>query len=122
MPSSLQAQITRSAISPRLATRIFWNMGWAPLLFAARMDAEEGLPVFDRLPILHKNAQHLAADVGLDFVHQLHSFHDAQRLPGFYVAADFYKRLRTRTRRPIVGAHNRRLYQMQLFGRTRLRR
>ena len=26
MPSSLQAQITRRAISPRFATSIFWNM------------------------------------------------------------------------------------------------
>jgi hypothetical protein len=26
MPNSLQAQMTRRAISPRLATRIFWNM------------------------------------------------------------------------------------------------
>ena len=26
IPNSLHAQMTRSAISPRLATRIFWNM------------------------------------------------------------------------------------------------
>src|SRR5271167_4106013 len=92
IPSSLQAQMTRRAISPRLATRIFWNIGVSCRLFlAARTNAKERLAVFHRLAVLDEDAQHFAADVRFDFVHELHGFHDAQRLPGFHVRADLQK-------------------------------
>src|SRR5262244_625301 len=92
IPSSLQAQITRRAISPRLATRIFLNIGWR-LLLAARPDAEQRLPIFHGLPVVCEYAQHFPADVRLNLVHQLHRFH---------------KRFRTRARRAIECSHNRR--------------
>src|SRR5947209_14464514 len=83
IPNSLQAQMTRSAISPRLATRIFWNIvGGSCLLLAARANSEQGLTVLDRLPVFDKNAQHFPADIRFDFVHQLHGFHDAHRRAG----------------------------------------
>src|SRR5436305_1848001 len=81
MPSSLHAQMTRSAISPRLAIRIFWNIGRSRLLLPARTDAEQRLAIFHGLAILREYAQHFAAHVGFDFVHQLHRFHDTKRLP-----------------------------------------
>ena len=69
MPSSLQAQMTRNAISPRLATRIFWNMDGRRLPLTAGTDAEERLAVFDRLAIFDKDAYQFAAFVRFDFVH-----------------------------------------------------
>src|ERR1700722_1958015 len=82
IPSSLQAQMTRSAISPRLATRIFWNIGLGRRLpLAARADAEERLAVFDRLPVFDKDAYQFAAFVRLDFIHKLHGLDDAEGLP-----------------------------------------
>src|SRR6266849_9283305 len=95
MPSSLQAQMTRRAISPRLATRIFWNIEVRSRLFlAARTNAKERLAIFHRLAVLHEDAQHFATDVRFDFVHELHGFHDAQRLPGFHIRADLQERFR----------------------------
>src|SRR5579871_1046092 len=92
IPSSLHAQMTRSAISPRLAIRIFWNIGRrGRLLLPARTDAEERLAVFDRLAVFGEDAQHFAARVGFDFVHEFHRFHDAKRLAGLDKAADFYE-------------------------------
>src|SRR5580704_11725064 len=87
IPSSLQAQITRRAISPRLATRIFRNIWEGRLFLPAGPDTEQRLPVFHGLPVLDEDAQYLAADIGLDFVHELHGFHDAQRLPRLDVPA-----------------------------------
>src|SRR5450432_5816 len=109
IPSSLQAQMTRRAISPRLATRIFWNMAveGARLLLPAGSDAEKRLPVLHRLPVFHVHANHFSAGVRLDFVHQLHGFHDAERLPAFHVPTHLHKRLRARARRAIKSPHNR---------------
>lgn len=61
------------------------------------MYAEERLAVFDGLPVFNENAQHFAANVGFDLVHEFHGFDNAQRLPGFHVRADFDKRLRAGT-------------------------
>src|SRR5215475_7380152 len=76
IPSSLHAQMTRRAISPRLATRILLNIR-VGLLLAARPDSEQRLPVFHRLTVLCKNPKHFPAHIGLNLVHQLHRFHDA---------------------------------------------
>src|ERR1044071_7346870 len=75
MPSSRQARWMRSAISPRLAIRIFSNIrgdlkgdGFvAPYLSA---DDEQGLAVFDGLAVLHQDRLHHARGVDLDLVHQ----------------------------------------------------
>src|ERR1051325_113092 len=68
MPSSRQARWMRSAISPRLAIRIFPN---------TLAEDEEGRAVFHRLAVLHQDGLHPACRVGLDLVHQLHPLDDA---------------------------------------------
>src|SRR5512139_2755681 len=77
-PSSLAAQMTRRAISPRLAIRIFRNKTGSAL----RPDAEERLPVLHRLAVLVVDPHHLARRLRLDLVHQLHGFDDAEHLAG----------------------------------------
>src|SRR5947209_20567022 len=72
MPISRHARWMRRAISPRLAIRIFSNMGLA--------EQEQRLPVLDGLPVLHQDRLHRAARVGLDLVQQLHRLDDAERL------------------------------------------
>src|SRR5882672_5984463 len=67
-PNSLQAQITRRAISPRLAIRTFLKGA----------DSKQCLPVLDRLAVAHQLAGHHAGDFRLDLVHELHRFDDAE--------------------------------------------
>src|SRR6187397_1221066 len=74
MPISRHARWMRSAISPRLAIRIFSNI-------AKLLDQEKRLAVFDRLPVLHQDGLHGARGVALDLVQQLHRLDDAERLP-----------------------------------------
>src|SRR5262245_29725929 len=74
MPSSLQAQMMRSAISPRFATRIFLNI--TGLL--ARSDSEQLLPELDGIAVLDEDPDDLARLVGRYLVHQLHGFHHAE--------------------------------------------
>src|SRR5581483_415152 len=120
MPSSLHAQMTRRAISPRFATRIFLNMVSGRLFLPARPDAEERLPILDRLPVFREDLHDLTAFVGLDLIHQLHRFHDAKRLPGLDVRTHLNERIGARARRRIKRPHNGRLDQMQSVGRARL--
>src|SRR6267142_1491150 len=89
---------------------------WTCLLFAARPDAEQGLPVLHGLAVVCEDAQHFAGDVGFDFVHQLHGLNDAQGLPVLNVPTNLHKWLCARTRRIIEGAHDRRFYEMEIFG------
>src|SRR3989442_16038604 len=79
IPSSRQAQMIRKAISPRLAIRIFLNMGSGSLRSRGRgrADREQRLPVLDRLPVGHQDRDHVALRVGFDLVHQLHRLDDA---------------------------------------------
>src|SRR6516225_2320982 len=67
MPSSRQARMTRSAISPRFAIKIFLNIG-----LPAVSDLVERLAVLDRVSVLDEALHHHAFDFGLDLVHQLH--------------------------------------------------
>src|SRR5436189_1863077 len=78
-PSSLAAQMTRSAISPRLAIRIFLNMprGAGPRSSSAvAPDAEEGVAVLDGLARLAMDLDHLSPHLRLDLVHELHRLDD----------------------------------------------
>src|SRR5215203_1002556 len=78
MPSSRQAQMTRSAISPRFAIRIFLNMSCRcrpareDLSSIGRPDGEQPLAVLHRLAVFHVGADDLAVVFGGDLVHQLH--------------------------------------------------
>src|SRR6186713_86820 len=74
MPSSLQALRMRSAISPRLAMRTFWNMGLALL------DDDERLAVFDRGVILDEDAGDGAGAMRRNLVHGLHRLDDEHGL------------------------------------------
>src|SRR5204863_4977388 len=83
MPSSLQARITRSAISPRLAIRTFWNM-WvarfgAPAVapYHVSTHSEQRLAKLNRLTIISEHFVNNAAGFSLDLVHHFHRFDDA---------------------------------------------
>src|SRR5881296_2298672 len=90
MPSSRQAQMIRSAISPRLAIRIFLNMGCAGTGSCRRglPDLEQRLPVLHRLPVRDQSLENLAVAVRLDLVHQLHRLDDAHHLPLLHPVPD----------------------------------
>src|SRR3954451_23593099 len=72
MPISLHARWTRSAISPRLAIRIFSNMGL--------LDHDERFAELHGLGILHQDLDDLAPLGRRDRVHRLHGLDDHQRL------------------------------------------
>src|SRR5258706_324707 len=48
--------------------------------FLSSADDEQGLAVFDGLAVLHQDCLDHARGVGLDLVHQLHRFDDADSL------------------------------------------
>src|SRR4051794_36577572 len=114
-PSSRHARITRSAISPRFAMRIFLNGGvdggaakrmdpggFEPM--SGLLDAEQLLTELDALSVLRVDLDDGAADLGLDLVHQLHRFDDAERLPGADDGADVDEGRRVRRGRAIERA------------------
>src|SRR3954451_14659040 len=74
IPISLHARWTRSAISPRLAMRIFSNM--------RLLDDRERLAELHGLAILHQEFHDLAGLGGRYRVHGLHGFDDHQGLAG----------------------------------------
>src|SRR5262245_16668513 len=87
-PSSLQAQMMRSAISPRFAIRIFLNMDGARRRSADRADLEEDLAVLDGLGVRGEDLHDLALHLRLDLVHELHRLDDTQRLALAHAAPD----------------------------------
>src|SRR5262245_63043581 len=99
MPSSRHAMITRSAISPRFATRIFLNI--------PRLDGEQALAVLHRLSVVHVDLHNLSVNVRVDLVHQLHRFDDAEDLSLLDDGADLGERRRTGLRRTIESADDR---------------
>src|SRR5215208_3801184 len=76
MPSSRQARITRSAISPRFAMRTFLNMSGLSGGRLARDDAEERLAELHRRRVRGEDLGDGPIDLALDLVHQLHRLDD----------------------------------------------
>src|SRR5467141_660035 len=103
MPISRQARWMRSAISPRLAIRIFSNM---------LAEDEERLPVLHRLAVFHKHRLHHAGGVGFDLIHQLHRLDDANRLAFLDGLADLDKGLGVGRRRTVKGTDHRSLHDV----------
>src|SRR6059058_5148714 len=95
MPRSRQARMTRRAISPRLATRMRWNMRGRS---ACRVDLEEHLPVFDSLLVLHQDLGDDAAAIGGDLVENLHRLDDTDHGVVGDARADTDERLGVGTR------------------------
>src|SRR5690349_13603519 len=90
IPRSRQARITRKAISPRLATRMRWNMRRRS---ACRVHLEEHLPVFDRLLVLHQDLGDDAAAIGGDLVEDFHRLDDTDDGVVGHARADTDERL-----------------------------
>src|ERR671930_517185 len=74
IPSSCSARITRTAISPRFATRTRENIPLEGVqrLARDRLELEQQLPELDRLRVLDQDRAHDPVDVRLHLVHQLH--------------------------------------------------
>src|SRR5512137_2650586 len=104
MPSSRQARITRSAISPRLATSTFLNMV-SPRL--GRLDAEQLLAELHRGGIEDEDLGDLPLHLGLDLVHELHRLDDAEHLPLLHGGAHVDEGGRVGGRRPVERADER---------------
>src|ERR1700704_2786533 len=111
MPISRQARWMRSAISPRLAIRIFSNM---------LAENEERLPVLHRLAVFHKHRLHHAGGVGLDLIHQLHRLDDADRLAFLDGLADLDKGFGVGRRRTVKGTDHGGLHDMAFLARLGL--
>ena len=113
MPISRHARWMRSAISPRLAIRILSNslsgLGAAMLGYMAYSMTNSGWPNSTGWPFSTRIALIVAARVGLDLVHQLHRFDDAQRVAVRDGVADLDERRRARRRRAIERADHRAL-------------
>src|SRR6185437_3333445 len=104
--------MTRTAISPRLATRTRVNTlstleAWRTAV--DRVELEEQLAVLDRLSVLGVDPPNDPLLLGLDLVHQLHRLEDADGLAGADRVAFLDERRRPRRRRAVEGADHRRL-------------
>src|SRR4051794_37149474 len=91
----------RSAISPRLAIRIFLNMasGW--------LDREQALAVLHGLPVLDVGLYELPVAVGGDLVHEFHRLDDAEDLSLPDRLPDVHEGLGARLRRSVERTDNR---------------
>src|SRR6185503_9440523 len=87
MFSSRQAWMMRSAISPRLAIRIFLNMA------SGRLDREQALAVLHGLPVLDVRLYELSLGVGGDLVHEFHRLDDAEHLSLLDLLPNLHERL-----------------------------
>src|SRR5919112_2997168 len=63
---------------------------------AIGIDPEEDLPELDRLGVVDQHLAHHASELGLDLVHDLHRFDDADRLPRRDPGPDLHVRVRAR--------------------------
>src|SRR5690242_8836466 len=118
IPSSLHAQITRRAISPRLAINTLlkslsirsYHEAQRPLCAAY---GEQRLSVFHGLAIADEALHDFSGEIAFDLVHQLHGFNDAKNLAYGDRVADFRERGGPRRRRFVERAHDRRADDMQ---------
>src|SRR6185436_7024610 len=110
MPISRQARWMRKAISPRLAIRIFLNIfsrrcrsgaAGGPRQSRASFDDEQRLAELDGLAVLAQDLADRPGGVGLDLVHDLHRFDDADRVADLDDAADVDEGRRARAPRAI---------------------
>src|ERR1700730_117538 len=113
IPISRQARMMRSAISPRLAMRILWNISPGS---AQGLHQEQRLPELDRLAVLHHHLDDASSDLGLDLVHQLHRLDDAEHLPLLDHVALGDERGRVGLRRAVEGADHRGLHRDEVGG------
>src|SRR3954471_14824392 len=90
IPSSRAARMTRSAISPRLAMRIFENINPPPA--SCGLEAEQRFSVLDRAPVLDEDLYEASRFLRLDLVHQLHRLDDAEDLPLLHQRAHLHER------------------------------
>src|SRR5713101_5804804 len=120
IPISRQARMMRSAISPRLAMRILWNIspGSAQRLgrSAQRLHQEQRLSELDRLAVLHHHLDDASRDLGLDLVHQLHRLDDAEHLPLLDHVPLGDERGSVGLRRAVEGADHRSLHRDEVGG------
>src|SRR5918995_133529 len=113
--SSWSARITRTATSPRLATRTRLNGIERPP--QCRLDLEQHLAELHGLAVLDVDPADDAVEVGLDLVHQLHRLEDAERLAGKDRRSLLHERWRSGRRRAVKGPHHRRLHANDSVGR-----
>src|SRR6266566_8959494 len=112
IPSSCSARMTRTAISPRFATRTRLNIS-APSLHRVErparqwLEVEQHLSELDRLGVLHVNPPDDRLELGLHLVHQLHRLEDAERLARCDDVALLDEGRRARLRGAVEGADHR---------------
>src|SRR4051794_2010644 len=104
--------MTRTAISPRFATRTRENIRESLLdrverAPVDRLELEEELAVLDRRAVLRVDAPHDRLDLRLHLVHQLHRLEDAERLTRRDGVTFLDERRRARLRRAVEGADHR---------------
>src|SRR5687767_8010827 len=95
------------------ALKLNGGPAWAATVVEARasaigIDPEEDLPEFHRRGVVDADFLDHAADLGLDLVHDLHRFDDADHLPRSHPGPDLGVRSGPRLRRTIEGANHRR--------------
>src|ERR1700732_2077015 len=81
MPKARHALITRTAISPRFATRTRASM-------SGRIDHEERIIIFDHLAVLGADPHDAAVDPGLHGGEELHDLDETDRRVRFDSLAD----------------------------------
>src|SRR5690242_7850436 len=103
-PSARQALITRSAISPRLATKTRETLIRLSLGLTCGLDDEKGLAVFDELAVLHANLCDLSAHARLHGIENFHDLDETDRRLLIDFAAELDERLRAGLRRRVKGS------------------
>src|SRR5262245_42977624 len=128
MPISLQARITRRAISPRLAMRMLWNMHGSRE--GRRIDTrstggvhpEQHLIELHRLPVLDQDLPDDAVAAGGYLVVGLHGLDQTDDGVGGNPSADGDERSRVRVGTGVEGADGRALDVVEVAGRPGLGR
>src|SRR3954452_22769856 len=94
MPSSWSARMTRTAISPRFATRT--RLNGIERSAGKRLELAEHLAELDGLRVVDVDLPHDRFELRLDLVHELHRLENAEGLPRADDVALLDERRRTR--------------------------